>query len=456
MPIQLGGHSYQARAGRATAQRLVNMYLEANPQGAKSPASLICTPGLVEWIDVGTGPIRGLHHMGSALYVVSGAELYSVDSGGNATLLGSIGGNGHVRMTDNGSHVGIATSQDTYAANASGVVALPESGMVGATYQDGYGIFAQGGTEKFWITGIDDMTTIDALDFSTADVFADTLVGCISNHRELWLFGKTTIEGWYNSGAAAFPFERAQGAFLEIGCVSGDTIAKAQRSVLWLGDDLFVYQAQGYQAQKVSTPAIDKLIADASDHTSSRAFVYDQEGHTHYVLSFSGLTVVYDLTTGLWHERKSQGIDRWRASCYAEAFGHRLVGDYDTGKVHELSLDAYSDNGAEIQRIITSPPVASMGTRVSMGEFCLDMDAGQGLNAGQGSAPLAMLDWSDDGGESWSNQHEASLGAMGRTLTQVKWTRLGQFRERTLRVTISDPVKCNIVGAYASLVGGVS
>ena len=453
-PIQLGSHSYQSRSGRVSTQRLQNLYLEANPQGAKTPTVLLGTPGLKSWASVGDGPIRGMHLLGSSLMVVSGNELYSVTSSKSATLIGEIKRTGPVQMTDNGTHVAIATTGELYAANNDELLQLPEYGMNGATYQDGYGIFSQAQTEKFWLSGLDDMTTIPALDFSTADVFADKLVGCISNHRELWLFGETTTEGWYNSGNALFPFERAQGAFLEIGCAAGGTIAKAQRSVLWLGDDLYVYRAQGYQAQKISTHAIDKLISEANDQSTAQAFVYDQEGHTFYVLSFSDLTLVFDLATGLWHERKSQDAGgRWRVSAHADAFGARLAGDYSTGDLYELDLDTYTENGEEIIREVTAPPISAMERRVLMADVIMDVDAGIGLTTGQGSDPIAFLDWSDDGGKTWSNRIDATVGEIGEYGWQARWNRLGAFRQRSLRFTISDPVKVAILAAYASLEG---
>jgi hypothetical protein len=40
-----------------------------------------------------------------------------------------------------------------------------------------------------------------------------------------------------------------------------------------------------------------------------------------------------------------------------------------------------------------------------------------GLSSGQGSAPVALLSWSDDGGHTWSNEHEASMGAVGEYKT---------------------------------------
>ncbi len=451
-PVQFAAQSYRAESGVVSEQRLVNLYLEANPEGAKGPVALYGTPGLKPWQTVGSGPIRGMRPMGAYLYVVSGAELYGVESDGTQTLVGDIGGSGNVHITDNGTHLGIATSTDTYAASvAAGVLALPESGMVGATYQDGYGIFAQGGTENFWVTGLDDMTTIGALDFSTADAFADYLVGCISDHRELWLFGQSTTEVWFNSGDAVFPFARAQGGFMERGCCASGSIAKADNTVYWLGDDKAVYAASGYQPQPISNPAIERLIDNVTDPTSAWAFFYHQRGHTFYVLTFSDLTLCYDTKTGLWHERRSEGIDRWRANAYAEAFSRHLVGDYANGQVYELDLDTYDDDGDTISREAVAPPLHANGDFVAMHEFFLDCETGVGLNAGQGSIPLAMLDWSDDGGKTWSNKREAGLGAIGAYGTRLMWNRLGTFRQRSLRLTITDPVKVAIVGAYARL-----
>jgi hypothetical protein len=455
VPIQLGGESYQARSGGVSSQRCVNLYLEQNPSTQKGPVTLYGTPGLKRWGTFGSGPIRGMCALGPKCYIVSGSTLYAAGWNGDAVEVGSIAGSGPVRMVANATHVAIATQNELYAANLDGVISLPESGMSSVAYQDGYVIFTQAGTEKFWLSGLDDLTTIDALDFSSADAFADALVGCVSNHRELWLFGERSTEGWYNSGNATFPFERAQGAFLEIGCKAAGSIAKAQRSVLWLGHDLYVYAAQGYQAQKISTHGIDRLISEVSDPTAAEAFVYDQDGHTFYELSFPLLTIVYDLSTGLWHERKSEGMSRHRVGCYSAVFGKRLVGDIEDGRVYELDLDTYDDDGDTITRSVSTPTLFAATRKVTLARLSLDMDAGVGLTAGQGSDPRAMLDWSDDGGVTWGPRIEAAIGPLGARKYEVIWGRLGSFRQRTLRVSISDPIRVAITGAYASLEGAI-
>jgi hypothetical protein len=70
--------------------------------------------------------------------------------------------------------------------------------------------------------------------------------------------------------------------------------------------------------------------------------------------------------------------------------------------------------------------------------------------------PQAMLDWSDDGGHTWSNEHWVSMGAIGEYSNRAVWRRLGRSRERVYRVTVSDPVKVVILGAHLEAQAGMS
>jgi hypothetical protein len=190
------------------------------------------------------------------------------------------------------------------------------------------------------------------------------------------------------------------------------------------------------------------------------------DGHSYYVLTFPTAlaTWVYDASTGLWHERDSRvsdaSIGRWRATCYAKAYGKHLIGDYSTGTVWELSTSVYAEASESLVRTIQCPPLYSEGKRAFMYSLEVDMEVGVGLASGQGSDPMVMLQWSDDGGRTWSAEITAgmgtSIGAIGEYRTRVTFNRLGSFRQRTLRLSVSDPVKCVIYGINAEIVGGTS
>jgi len=77
------------------------------------------------------------------------------------------------------------------------------------------------------------------------------------------------------------------------------------------------------------------------------------------------------------------------------------------------------------------------------------------ISGGMGD-PQAVLEWSDDGGHTWSNEHWTSIGQIGEYKNRARWRRLGRSRERIYRVTISDDVKTVIIGAHLEAQVGVS
>lgn len=65
-----------------------------------------------------------------------------------------------------------------------------------------------------------------------------------------------------------------------------------------------------------------------------------------------------------------------------------------------------------------------------------------------GKDPQAMLQWSKDGGHSWSYELWRTIGKIGEYGTRVRWNRLGVSSSRLFKLTITDPVKVVILGAY--------
>jgi hypothetical protein len=69
------------------------------------------------------------------------------------------------------------------------------------------------------------------------------------------------------------------------------------------------------------------------------------------------------------------------------------------------------------------------------------------------SDPKIGLDWSDDGGHTWSSRYWISIGMIGQYTKRARWNRLGRSRERIFRVMFSDPVKFVMIGASADIEG---
>lgn len=453
-PIPLASGQNEGVTAAISKESLTNWYPEAAPDGSPFPFTLRATPGLTKKVTVGTGPIRGMLPMRGDLFVVSGQELYTVNAAYQTQRVGVILGSGNVRMTTNGTQVGIATSKQAYAATKTSIVELAEQFLNGADYQDGFGLFTQANTQFFWATEPDDMATIPGLSFTSADADADNVVGILVNNEEVLVFKERTLEQYYNAGTSPFPYVRSQNGVVERGCASSGSIAQADRAALWLGDDLRVYLMQGLQPRPVSTSHIERLI-QSQPAATSEAFTYEQQGHTFYVLSFNELTVVYSLSTGRWHVRQSNGKNRWRANSHARWLNREIVGDFESGNIYALDLKNYTEDGSTIIRTAVLPPVYAGGKPGFLGDLLFEIEGGAGLTTGQGSDPTLMLDWSDDLGNTWSSELTASLGPKGAFQQQVSFLRLGRFEKiRHLRISVSDPVPAHIVGAYADMAVG--
>jgi hypothetical protein len=311
-----------------------------------------------------------------------------------------------------------------------------------------------------------DGTAIDPLDFASAEGNPDNIVSLMVDHREVWLFGNNTVEVWYNAGLADFPLARIEGAFMETGCLAPYSVAKLDNAVFWLGSDArgngIVYRNQGYNAQRVSTHAIEWQIQQYVVLNDAIGYSYQQDGHSFYVLVFptAQATWVFDVATGAWHERAYwDGVQyrRHRSNCQANFVGQVLVGDWENGRVYAFDLEVYQDNN-DLQRWLRSwralPTGQNTLKRTAHHALQLDCETGIGINTGQGSNSQVMLRWSDDGGHTWSNEHWASMGKLGEYGKRVIWRRLGmtaKLRDRVYEISGSDPVKIAIMGAELSV-----
>ena len=416
------------------------------------------TPGLEELLDFGVYPVRALRVVHEWLYVVVNSWFYRVNSSYDKLLIGSITppSSGPVFIVDDGFHVvvvspGVGGWSYTIATGAFSSISFGFTPQCIA-YQDGYFIVGEADNKygKFWVSDSYDPETYDAvLMYAYPEGDSDGLVAMISDHRELWLFGGRTTEVWYNSGSD-FPFERNSAGFIPVGCGALHSVAQFDNSVIWLTHHRQLVRVEGYVPKVVSTRKLEREWQEYDDFGDAEGFSYVWEGHWFYHLSFptSRKTWVYDGATGLWHERRSVMNDgRHRAGCHAVFGGKHVVGDYRNGKLYEMSSDVYDDDGETITRVLETSAVMAEGKLLFFPGLQIDFEEGTtNLQSGQGSDPQAMLQWSDDGGRTWGNEHWRSIGKVGEYRKRARWLRLGASRDRVFRLTLTDPVPATITG----------
>jgi hypothetical protein len=461
-PIHFGINSYKAKSGLASAERLVNCYAEPCPPDSEFQAMVLGTAGLTTWLNLNIGfPIYGMQVMGENLYVVAGPNVYKIDKTKTITLLGTIPtAPTRVLMTNNGTQVTILTESGTAYYCTSTIGSLTQ--ITDGDYQlsdsiatlDGYTIATKQQGRTFQWSDLNATSSWQALNTQTVEADASNIVRVAMNNLELWFFKENIIEVYYDSARPGYIFDRKEGIFIQKGCAAKYSVASLDGSFFFLGNDRIVYTTSGYQLAPISTFPISQEIETYETVSDAYAFTYVLNGHKFYCLTFptADVTWEYNITTNLWHERQSinaqQNQGRWRATSNAFFNGLNLFGDFETGVIYQADSNVYTENGALILRKATSGTLFANFARVTLDRFTLMMSTGVGLISGQGSDPQIMLRTSIDGGQTWGFEDWQPIGTQGDYLKEVFWPSLGYGRTAIFEITMSDPVKFAIVGAF--------
>lgn len=469
------GPTYTLQSLSVNAQRTVNLYPQLDESGTgKNVAALLGTPGLVQFavLDPDHPARGGIVTAKGRVFVVTYNTLWEVMADGTTTNRGALNSSaGFVGMADNGLVLMLVDGPNGYQYDLSSnaLTTLPDfqSGGGGSTvtFQDGFFIFNQPGTQKFTITDAY-ATTIDWSNFASAESNPDDLLVVLSDHEYVWMFGTNSTEAWYNSGDALFPFTRVAGGVIQIGLAAVRTPARVANTLGFVGRSEqgqgVAYLLNGLTPQRVSTHSVEQAWAKYSTIADASSYTYQQDGHEFWVINFTAgnATWVYDVTTQLWHERAYTGdtglLERQRGEIHLEAFGKHLVSDYATGVLYVLDRFVLNDAGRKITRIRTAPYESDELKPIFFSRLWLDMETGLGADGTPigNPAPQCMLQFSDDGAKTWSNELWASMGAIGETLKRVIWWRLGYGRQRVFRLTITDDCKVAINDAFIDAVEG--
>jgi len=370
----------RGRSRVGSGGNLINFYVEQSPEGARNGAWLNGAPGLTLFSTIGTSAVRGVYAFKGFLYAITGEGLYRVNGAGTATLVSAFTVSSRVDIADNGLVMVFVDGSRGWAFDGTTVREITENGFYpsdNVRFLDQYFIFNRSGTGQFfWSETLAQFTgsSLDPLDFATAEAAPDNTVGVDVLNQQIWLYGDESVEVWYSSGDEA-TFTRVPGAVIDRGCVSAQAHIKAGNRVFWLSPQGVVYQNQGYQEQRVSTHAVEFDIT-GRDFSQVQMWTYEQEGHIFVMMTFPDRTWCFDVVTGEWHIRRNIDKGRHRASNHAFIYGKHLVGDAFTGLIYELSLSTHTDNGRPLVSEVWYAPQHNNRGNIFWHSFEVDGDWG--------------------------------------------------------------------------------
>lgn len=483
------GPAYEAASKTQDDQALVNWYVETDgTKFAGSPATgqlaergvkaLYPTPGTVTLCELQVGEIRGFHVIpgGQLCIAVSGNKIYSIDTDFTATHVGTVySTSGKVFIADNGVAAyfvdGGYRYTYTWGTNTFAVVGVSDGPFEGGNtcaVVDNFIFYNRPDSNQFGCTNVGSVTS-GALNLGSKIGYPDHIVAVLADHRQVILLGEVESERWANVGTFPFPFAVIPGTSIQHGLQAQNSVSRLGEGFAFLALDdrgratVVMWGATFPSPTRISTFALETAIQGYSRTDDAIAYSYSQSGHEFYMLTFpaANVTWCYDLSTNLWHKRAwrdpETGIyHRHRSNVAAVFAGKNIVGDFENGKIYELSLSTYTDDGDPIPCVRRCPHITSDLNRQFFSNLQIQFQPGVGLQTGQGSDPECILRWSNDGGFTFGNDHTLKIGKAGQYTRRAMKRRLGWGRDRVFEIVVTDPVYRVVVSANLNASAGAN
>lgn len=273
MEVPLGIAHYVRNRADLSGYPLVNRFFEENPGDQVKQTALIERPALVEYLEHGDGPGRRLYTQpgfcNSDLFHVSGEDLYAAHMEANRTvtsrqIAGTIQGEGTPDMAATDTYLWITDGYELQytdgTAALTSITTPDDDPMISLDVFNGYILCVRNNSDRFyWIEP--NATTIDPLNFATAERAPDRVWQVRTWGDVFFLFGEKTTEVWRATGNGDAPFMRIQGRLFEQG-IWGGTSLVTKDGVFVIGADGTVYDISG-APRPISNPAIAEAMRDA-------------------------------------------------------------------------------------------------------------------------------------------------------------------------------------------------
>ena len=468
IPLEFPVQSNPGRHGADGETRLINCYMENIGKEGKTPYPIYAADGFSLFSTLtGGGGTRGMISTETLLFVVSGRLLFAVDSTGTIQTIGGVPDEGPVFFSKNRANpqqIVLTTTNGlkyviTNTSPTPTIAEITDTDLPSPNsndFIDGYTLYGIRDGRVFF-SAIDDAATIDALDYFEAEGSPDKLKRVFVHKRTIFLLGDDTTELWDSVGDATNPFQRSPGGYAQFGLMATASVASLGENVVLIDSHGRVVEVNASGAvRRISTYAVERSIDDLSlsDKALIEGFVHHHRGHEIYVLSGSGFTWAYDLTTGLWHERVSQGETRWRAAYHAFFAGKHILGDFESAYLYEESEDVYDENDAEMIATIRFP-IHAWPDAIALNRLRVDMIPGVGLNSADLhlSDPQLMMRLSRNGGKSYGNSYSRSIGKIGEYTASTEFSKCGSSNEDGFIVELS--VSAAVIRGFTGLSGDI-
>lgn len=307
------------------------------------------------------------------MIAVIGNGVYAIASNNSASLVGSINTfEGTVFIDENNTNeIAICDQQDIW------IYSYLTGGFVKATdgsnptlgfrpgyisYQNGRFIAAALDTATWRLSSLGEGKTWpnDTFHVGTFQTKPDSVVATQrfpGRGNLLFVMGKTVTELWQDLGLQLFPYQKNSSVNVDYGCLNAATIAFNDNIIVWLAANEksgpMIAYSMGGDIQKISTDGIDFKFSQLTNPANSFGFLFRQDGHLLYQLTFpdDDLTYIYDFNTQKFFTLCDAYMSAHIAKRIAFFNDQYYFVSYRDGNIYNISTQFTTYDGVEIPRI---------------------------------------------------------------------------------------------------------
>jgi len=319
---------------------------------------------------------------------------------------------------------------------------------------DQYVLALEAVTADVWFSEVTDPDTWLG-EFVSAQKAPDNVVAIIAQWGEIAFVGESTVEYRYNSGNASSPFALIP-TVTNGGSISPHTVKVVDNALFFLDSERNAVRMVE-RSLKVISNSIAKDLQELETVSDAIGMNIMCNGLRLYVLTFptDDKTFVYDYKVDDWYDwgwwdSIDASYQRWIGNCseHMKHWNTHLVGSRVDGKIFTISTDYFDDNGDIIRNFVETGWV-NFGNNDWKQCARLDLSLERGYGDPTEATPDIFVNYRDNNRIKWSNDRTASLGKIGQRDYHIELRRLGRFRRRKWRFTMTDNVPFAILGAEA-------
>lgn len=302
------------------------------------------------------------------------------------------------------------------------------------------------------------------------------------------VLGSTVAEVWTQVGGLE-NYRRVQSYNIDSGVVAVSTIAASEELICWLAQNEnnapCIMVTDGGTTKRISTDGIDYLLQTIQYPTQSTAFFFRQDGHLFYQLTFynpvDNISLIHDFTTGQFFHVSDEALDYHPARQIVYFNENTYFVSLNDPSIYQMSTEFVTYNynlnenseGQEIPRIRICKTLRredSSVFRVGMFTFWIEQgvneffiafpedlcdgfiitESGDFIVTETGdpivletsdcpdpllfNVPRVDMSFSKNGNQTFSNIVSKNLNPQGVFRNQIRWWRMGQANEFTIKL----------------------